>query len=148
MVNLLKKSDNILLLQVKKLNRILVNTRQLYNIIINIIINIIRESKNLRVNSLKKDIALDLSILNDIIFEFKAPSNIIVDANKELNNITTNIIAGSYNTTAYKLKDISNILDAPGELIVVDILNIIELDLMTLKYNIIDLDILKAKSKA
>jgi hypothetical protein len=56
--------------------------------------------------------------------------------------------ADLYNIIAYKLRDINNMLDAPSELITVDILGIIELDLITLKYNIIDLNILEVKSRA
>jgi hypothetical protein len=75
-------------------------------------------------------------------------SNIIVNASKELNNITTNIVVDLYNTIVHKLRDIDNVLDAPSELIAVDILGTIEPDLTTLEYNIIDLDILGAKSRA
>jgi hypothetical protein len=74
--------------------------------------------------------------------------NIIVDANKESNNITTNMAADSYNTTVYKLGDTNNMLDIPGESIAIDILGTAELDLTTLEYNIIDLDILGVKSRA
>jgi hypothetical protein len=56
--------------------------------------------------------------------------------------------ADLYNMTARKLRDMDNILDAPSKLIIVDISGIAKLDLITLKYNIIDLDILRAKSRA
>jgi hypothetical protein len=75
-------------------------------------------------------------------------SNIIVNTSKELNNIITNIIVDLYNTTAYKLRDISNILNALSKLIVVDILSIAEPNLIILEYNIMDLDILRVKSRA
>jgi S-adenosylmethionine/arginine decarboxylase-like enzyme len=87
-------------------------------------------------------------MLNDIIFEFKVLSNIIVDANKESNNIITNIAADLYNTTAYKLRNTNNILDILSKLIAVDILGITKLDLITSEYNIINLDILGVKSRA
>jgi hypothetical protein len=85
---------------------------------------------------------------DDIIFEFRAPSNIIIDVNKESNNIIINIVVDLYNTIAYKLGDMGNILDVPGELMAVDILGIAELNLTTSEYNIMDLDILRAKSRA
>jgi len=85
---------------------------------------------------------------DDIIFEFKAPSNTIVDASEESNNITTDIAADSYNTTARKLKDTGNILDASSESMAVDISGTAEPDLITSEYNIMDLNILRAKSRA
>ena len=60
----------------------------------------------------------------------------------------TNIVADSYNIIAYKLRDIGNVLDVPNKLIAVDILGIVKPDLITLEYNIIDLDILGVKSRA
>jgi hypothetical protein len=114
----------------------------------NAAINIAKEFGNPRVNLLKKDIALNLSILDNTIFKFKAPSNIIVNANKELNNTMTNIAIDLHNIIACKLRDMGNILNAPSELIVVDILGIVKPDLTTLEYNIMDLNILRAKSRA
>jgi hypothetical protein len=107
----------------------------------NIAINTFKEFGNPRIDSLKKDIAFNLNILNDTIFEFKALNNIIVDAIKKSNNIIINIIG-------YKLKDLENVLNVFSKLIAINILSIIKLDLITLKFDIIDLNILKAKSKA
>jgi hypothetical protein len=53
-----------------------------------------------------------------------------------------------YNTTAYKLRDTNNILDILSKSIAIDIPGIVELDLITSEYNIIDLDIPRAKSRA
>jgi hypothetical protein len=114
----------------------------------NIAINIARESGNPRVDLLRKDIALDLGILDDTIFEFRVPSNIIVDAIKESNNTITNIVADSYNTISHKLSNSDNVLDIPSELIAIDILSTAELDLITSEFDIIDLDILGVKSRA
>jgi hypothetical protein len=85
---------------------------------------------------------------DDTIFEFRAPGNITVDAIKESNNTTTNIVADSHNTTACKLRDSDNVLDVPGGSMAIDIPGTAEPDLITSKYDIIDLDIPRAKSKA
>jgi hypothetical protein len=85
---------------------------------------------------------------DDIIFEFKALSNTTVDVSEESNNITTDIIADSYNTTVRKLKDTGNMLDALSESMAVDIPDKAEPDLITSEYDIIDLNILGAKSRA
>lgn len=126
------------------LNKAFVNARQLHNIAI----NAAKESGNPRVDSLKKDVALDLDMLNDIIFEFKALSNIIVDAIKESNNIIASIAADLYNTIAYKLRDSDNVLDMLSKSIIINILSIAKLDLVTSEYDVIDLDILRVKIRA
>ena len=143
-VNPLGESDNTPLLWVKELDRTLVDARQLHDAAI----DVARESGNPRVDSPRKDAALDLGIPDDTIFEFGAPSNMTVDAIKESNNTTTNMAADSYNTAGRKLINSDNVLDVPSESMSMDIPGIAEPDLITSEFDIMDLDILGAKSRA
>ena len=65
-----------------------------------------------------------------------------------MNNIIASIIVDSYNIIARKLKDSENILDVLSELIIIDIPGIVELELITSEYNVIDLNILRVKIRA
>jgi hypothetical protein len=143
-VDPLRESDNTPLLQVKELDGTLVDAGQLHNVAI----DAARESGNLRVDSLRKDAALDSSMPDDTIFEFGAPDNMTVDASEESNNTTTDIAADSHNTTTRKLGDTDNVPDALGESMAVDIPGTAEPDLTILEYDMMDLDILGAKSRA
>jgi len=120
----------------------LVDARKLNNGII----DVARESGNLRVDSPRKAYeALDLDMLDDTIFEFRESNNVIVDAIKESNNTTPNIAVDSHNTTA--LRDLDNVLDVPSEAIATDMLSTTEPDLITSKYDMMDLDILGVKNR-
>jgi len=143
-VDPLGESDNTPLLQVKELDGTLVDAGQLHNAAI----DAARESGNPRVDSPRKDAALDSSMPDDTIFEFGAPGNTTVDASEESNNTTTDMAADSHNTTARKLGDTGNVPDAPGESMAVDIPGTAEPDLTTSEYDMMDLDIPGAKSRA
>jgi len=85
---------------------------------------------------------------DDTIFEFREPNNIAIDAIENSSNIITSIAIGSYYTTAYKVRDSDIILDVPDKIIAIDILGTVGPDPITFEYDIMDLDILGAKSRA
>src|SRR5437667_9026795 len=125
-----------------ELDRTLVNTRKLNDRIT----NIARESGNIRVNSPRKVYkALNLDMLDNMIFKFRESNNVTVNMIKELNNITPNIAMDLHNMTV--LRDLDNVLDVPSKAMATDMLSITELDLTTSKYNMMDLDILGAKNR-
>jgi hypothetical protein len=111
-------------------------------------IDVAGESGNPRVDSPRKDAALDSGMPDDTIFEFGAPGNMTVDAIEESNNTTTDIAVDSYNTTGRKLVDSDNVLDVPSESMAMDMPGMAKPDLITSEFDIMDLDILGAKSRA
>ena len=124
-----------------ELDGTLVDARKLNNGIV----DIAGESGNLRVDSPRKAYkALDSDILDDTIFEFRESDNVIVNVIKESNNTTPYIAVDSHNTTVPG--DSDNVLDVPSKAIVTDMLGMIEPDLTTSEYDMMDLDILGAKN--
>ncbi len=71
-----------------------------------------------------------------------------VDAIEESNSTTTDMAADSQNMTAHKLADSDNVPNVPGESMAMDMPGTAEPDLTTSKFNIMDLDIPGAKSRA
>lgn len=133
----LVESDNTPLLQVKELDGTLVDAGQLHDAAI----DASGEFGNPRVDSPRKDAALDSGIPDDTIFEFGAPSNMTIDAIEQSNNTTTDM-------TSRKLGDSDNVLDVPGESMAMDMLGTAEPDLTTSEFDMMDLDIPGAKSRA
>jgi len=142
-VDPLRESDTPLL-QVKGLDETLVDAGQLHDAAI----DAAEEFGNPRADSARKDAALDSGMPDDTMFEFGAPGNMTVDAIEESSNTTTDMAADSDNTTARKLGDADNVPDVPGESMAMDMPCTAEPDLTTSEFDMLDLDIPGAKSRA
>ena len=109
-----------------------------------------RELDNLSVDSLRKPSSTTLNLDRE-------PDSIVVERG-ESDNITINVVRESNNTIlgapmeldnaiAYILRDLDNAIDILGESMVIDVLDKTEVGLTTTEYNIMELDILEAKSR-
>jgi hypothetical protein len=112
-------------------------------------VDALRELDNLSVDSLRKlyNTKLDLDKeLDSTVVEHRESDSITINAVRELNNVILDALIELDNATVYVLKDLDNVIDVLQESIAIDMLNITKVDLTTSKYDIMDLDILEAKS--
>jgi hypothetical protein len=112
-------------------------------------VNALGESDNPSVDSLRKlyNAELDLDREPDgIVVEHGELDSITIDAVGELNNAILDALMESDNATVHVLRDLDNAIDVLQESIAMDMLDTTEVDPTTSEYDMIDLDILEAKS--
>jgi hypothetical protein len=107
------------------------------------------ESDNPSVDLLKKLYNTELDLdreLDGIVVKHRELDSITIDMVGKLNNAILDTLMELDNATVHVLRDLDNAIDVLQESIAMDMLDTTEVDPTTSEYNMINLDILKAKS--